>query len=156
MSIDENNTPVLPIAQKDDDEEDVFATMFLSLKTIGNSLRQLQRDVAKKDKKLTDKRKLLASKSNFSNPVALSDPLCAFLDIPSGSKLPRTEVMRRINTYIKENALYSPTNKRVILPDDKLKSIIDMVAAEGKELTYFTMQKYNKHNFPSTTTNASA
>jgi chromatin remodeling complex protein RSC6 len=50
-----------------------------------------------------------------------------------------------LNLYIDENNLKNPENKRIILPDAKLRKLLgDEI--EGVELTYFTIQKYmNKH-----------
>ncbi|MCC2673980.1 MAG: hypothetical protein K0R89_954 [Ramlibacter sp.] len=48
--------------------------------------------------------------------------------------VPRTEVTKRLWTYIKENNLQNPANKRNILCDEKLKAVM------GKdEVTMFEM-----------------
>lgn len=52
------------------------------------------------------------------------------------SKLPRTEVTKRIWIYIKENNLQNPNNRREILCDDKLEKIF-----KRKKIDMFQMTK---------------
>ena len=62
----------------------------------------------------------------------------------------RTEVTKLITQYIKEFGLQNPSNKRHILPDEKLKAILNVTDAD--EVTYFNLQKYMKHHFPKAVT----
>lgn len=52
-------------------------------------------------------------------------------------KLPRSEVISKVWTYIKEHNLQNPENKREIIADEKLKKIF------GKDKV--TMFEMNKH-----------
>jgi upstream activation factor subunit UAF30 len=52
------------------------------------------------------------------------------------SKLPRTEVIKRIWMHIKDNSLQNPTNKKEILCDDKLEKIF-----KRKKIDMFQMTK---------------
>ena len=124
--------------------EDAFSRIFSALKVVTNEVRVLQRDKVKTDR-IIGKRKASTAPNNFSTPVKISPGLCDFLGLPAGEMVSRTDVTRGINAYIKEHNLQADWNKRVILPDDKLKAILTL--GEGDELTYFTMQKFNKHNF---------
>jgi chromatin remodeling complex protein RSC6 len=83
--------------------------------------------------------------SGFAKPTELSSELCAFLDVPKGTMLARTDVTRRLNAYIKENNLQVEGDKRNIQPDARMKTILNM--NEGDKLTFFNMQSYIKHNF---------
>ena len=83
--------------------------------------------------------------SGFAKPAKLSDDLCVFLGIDTGSELPRTEITRRLNLYIKEHNLQNSENKKQILPDEKLKTLLNISDAE--QLSYFNLQKYMKHLF---------
>ena len=83
--------------------------------------------------------------SGFAKPTELSPALCAFLDVPEGTHLARTDVTRRLNAYIKEHQLQAEEDKRNIKPDNKMKSILNM--EEGDKLTFFNLQSYIKHNF---------
>lgn len=83
--------------------------------------------------------------SGFAKPSKLSDSLCTFLGVPAGTSMARTDVTRVLNEYIKTNNLQTPTDKRVIVPDEKLKSILSL--QEGENLTYFNLQKHIKQHF---------
>lgn len=83
--------------------------------------------------------------SGFAKPTLLSDDLCKFLELPSGSSLARTEVTRVINKYVKDNKLQDPTDKRTILLDAKLSKLITL--GKDEKLTYFNLQTFIKHHF---------
>ena len=88
--------------------------------------------------------------SGFAKPTNLSDELCDFLGIARGSSLARTEVTRIINQYVKDNKLQNAEDRRMIVPDDKLRTIVTL----GKEdrLTYFNLQSFIKRHFKTTAT----
>lgn len=117
------------------------------VKTLQKEFQRVQKTSAKKTKKVmsastTGKPR---TPSGFAKPTKLSDDLCAFLGVPSGSQMARTEVTRVINEYIKKNALQDTTDKRTIVPDAKLQTILKL--GEGDKLTYFNLQTYIKHHF---------
>ena len=58
----------------------------------------------------------------FMKPVNPDDALSA---VVGGEPMPRTEITKRIWTYIKENDLQEPTNKRMINADDKLLKVFN-------------------------------
>ena len=80
---------------------------------------------------------------SFVIPRSISKALANFLG--SDDKISRCKATARINEYIKANNLSDPANNRVILPDDKLSSI--MVLFPGDVVTYFHLQDFIKHNF---------
>ena len=47
--------------------------------------------------------------------------------------------------YIKENNLQNESDKRIIEPDDKLQSLLEV--PDGEIITYFTLQKYMNRHF---------
>jgi len=56
--------------------------------------------------------------------------------------MPRTEVTKKLWSYIKKNKLQDPKNKRMINADDKLKPIFN----NKKQVNMFEMTKLvNKH-----------
>ena len=57
----------------------------------------------------------------FSKPRPVSPEMKEFLG--GRTEIPRTEVLKVIWAHIKENGLQDPTNKRVIVCDEKLKKI---------------------------------
>lgn len=76
----------------------------------------------------------MAINTALSKPLNLSSELEA---VVGKGPMPRTEVVKQLWTYIKQNNLQNPANKRNILADDKLKVIFG-----GKgEVTMFEMTK---------------
>jgi len=59
--------------------------------------------------------------SGLAKPVFLSPQLADFLG--GEEKLPRTEVVKKLHSYIKENNLQDPKDKRKIKFDDKLQEV---------------------------------
>jgi len=86
--------------------------------------------------------------SGFAKPTQLSEKMCSFLDVSNDTLLARTAVTKRITTYIKEQDLQNPKNKREIVVDNKLKELINMEHEGGNPLTYFNLQRCIKHHFP--------
>ena len=82
--------------------------------------------------------------SGFANPTKVTKELCEFMNKQEGTQIARTEVTRALISYIKANNLQNKANKKIILPDEKLKFLLGI--NQEQELTYFNLQKYmNKH-----------
>jgi hypothetical protein len=132
---------------------DKLALVLGELKNLQNVVKTLHKE-HNKLKKLTSKKSKAAKaksdgtvrvQSGFAKPTKLSDPLCAFLGLPLGSELARTEVTRKINEYIKQHSLQSEADRRIIVPNDALKSILDI--KEGVPLSFFNLQGCLKNHF---------
>lgn len=112
-----------------------------------NQIRSLQKNINKEMKNMNkniNKKKGNHNPSGFAHPTKVTKELCDFMDIDENTKIARTDVTRSLITYIKEQKLQDPTNKKRILPDDKLKKLLGLESDD--ELTYFNIQKYmNKH-----------
>lgn len=78
--------------------------------------------------------------SGFAKPMKLSAELTKFLEIDADSMMARTEVTKAINKYVKENNLQNPQNKRELILDEKLKTIIK--AQNGETVTFFNLQRF--------------
>lgn len=124
-----------------------FKELVSTVKALQKEHAKLQKATAKKGKKAAANGEGGAKRpaSGFAKPTKLSDQLCSFLGVAAGSSMARTEVTRIINDYIKKNKLQNPEDKRQILPDDKLKSILNY--KEGDKLSYFNLQSSMKHQF---------
>jgi len=126
-------------------------------KALLSCLRELNRQVTRERKEVSKVVKKLnkgqrkkrrggnKSPGGFTKPAPLSGPMCAFLEVAEGTELPRTEVTRRVNRYVKENDLQNPENKKQILADGNLKSLLYL--KDDDELTYFNLQRYMKIHF---------
>jgi upstream activation factor subunit UAF30 len=127
-----------------------FATELKDTVVLVKALQKEFQRVQKTSVKKTKKTAPVASNktrtpSGFAKPTKLSDDLCSFLGVSSGSQMARTEVTRVINEYIKKNSLQDTNDKRTIVPDAKLLTILKL--GEGDKLTYFNLQTYIKHHF---------
>jgi chromatin remodeling complex protein RSC6 len=112
-------------------------------------LKQLEKDVKKQMKGLKkeaekNKNKGNRSPSGFAKPSKVTKELCEFMNKSEGSEIARTEVTKALVAYIKENKLENEANRKIIMPDNKLKFLLGV--EDGQELTFFNIQKYmNKH-----------
>lgn len=118
------------------------------VKTLQKEHAKLQKASTKKVKKASGGSTGPRTLSGFAKPSALSDELCEFLGIAKGTQMARTEVTRSITEYIKKHSLQDASDKRHILPDAKLKKILNI--ADSDKLTYFNLQKFMKHHFTKT------
>lgn len=159
-TVTETSTAVTPMVE---DESVEFTNQFQALssiilnmasqfKEVQSQLKTLQKTHAKEVKALqkrTRKRKnrdgKAKSPSGFTQPTKISDDLAGFLGLDKGSEIPRTEVTKKINSYIKEHGLQWEKNKRHIKPDKKLGGLLNV--GKGEELTYFNLQTYLKPHY---------
>lgn len=87
-------------------------------------------------KKTTTKRKPSAA---FMKPMT---PSAELAEIVGKKPLPRTEVTKKVWSYIKKKDLQDPENRRMIVADDKLKGIF----GRKKKVSMFEMTKLiNQH-----------
>ena len=117
------------------------------LVTLGRSLdkeyQQIMKAMSKKSKyvKSNEERPL----SGFAMPSLLSDELYDFLKLEKGTKVPRKDVTRMINEYIKKNELRDEKDKRNIKPNAELRKIFN--SNNDDKITYFNLQSFMKHHF---------
>lgn len=116
--------------------------MISTVKLLQKEHAKLVKTTGKKPKKVSTGPRTL---SGFAKPSLLSNELCDFMGVAHGTSMARTEVTRMINEYIKTNNLQATEDKRTIIPDVKLKKILN-IGADDK-LTYFNLQKFMKHHF---------
>lgn len=115
-----------------------------SIKPVVKEHDKLRKIVDRIQKKRDNARK---SPSGFAKPNKISNELCDFIGVPHGTEKSRTEITRYINAYVKEHNLNKPTNRRIILPDEKLKKILK--TTNDEEVTFFILQRLISHHFPS-------
>lgn len=120
-------------------------------KAIKSLVKLVQKENDKKEKILKKERdrkeKARLSPSGFAKPTDISTEMCDFLQIPHGTQMSRTEVTKKINTYVSTNNLKDPVNGRIIRPDATLKKLLRV--KDGDEVTFFHMQRLlNPHIKP--------
>ena len=123
----------------------------MSLESIQSELSALRTDVknlAKMVRKIRstqddpdgEKAKKRAENNGFNRKQEITPALRAFLELPDGELVSRSEVTKSVNKYITEKGLKHPENGRQIIMDDKLKELL--APPEGVVVTYLNLQKY--------------
>jgi hypothetical protein len=137
---------------------DKVNSLSVAIKDIQTNLKVLSKEYDKQQKiieKAQKKRQNAKnSPSGFAKPNKISDELCDFIGVPHGTEKSRTDITRLINAYVKEHNLNKPENKRFILPDDKLKKILNV--GDSEEINYFILQKLISHHFPASASKTAA
>jgi chromatin remodeling complex protein RSC6 len=151
----ENESTNIYTSIKDAFEEMNESIFFLKnhMQTMQSKLKTLEKNVKKQMK--TMKREVTKTKtkqenhkkrepSGFAKPTKVTKELCIFMNKEEGSEIARTEVTKALSSYIKSNQLQNKENKKIIVPDEKLKFLLGL--SDNEELTYFNLQKHmNKH-----------
>lgn len=132
-----------------------ISSIFTLFKNVRVNRRLLTRGI-QRERRATNRRKHRGGSdpnkpkkkpSGFAKPTKLSPELEVFLSVDKDTLLARTDVTKRITTYIREHDLQNPKNRREIRPDTKLLNLLNM-PPEGEQLTYFNLQRCIKHHFP--------
>ena len=144
-------------------ENNISANLETLLSTVNNVITQLKSvqseiktsqknytKLLKEHNKAVSKKKRSGRKpSGFAKPSSISSEMAEFLGVSSDVEIARNKVTSLINKYIVENDLRNESDKRKILPDEKLTILLNLKGDE--ELSYFNLQKYMKHHFIKTT-----
>jgi len=126
-----------------------LSTFKSTISMLASQLKILDKSVKKNIKRLEKESKKNKNKGNrkasgFAVPTKISNDLCKFMGVKEGTQLARTEVTKYIIQYIKDNDLPDKSNKKIIKPNKKLKSLLKL--EKNEQVTYFNLQRYmNKH-----------
>lgn len=115
-------------------------------KNVRKEIKGLQKEAAK------NKNKGNRKPSGFAKPSKVSDALCSFMNKESGTEIARTEVTQYLINYINEKDLQYKDNKKIIMPDNALKSLLNV--KDGQEVTYFNIQALMNQHFIKKTASA--
>lgn len=135
--------------------QEIVAAAASSIKDLTALLKTLQKEnqrLVKASKKKNRKRQNggeNAKPGGFAKPTKVSDEMCDFLKIERGIELPRHQVTKRLSEYIRANNLQLDSNRRIILPDAKLRKLLKLDDSV-KEMAYAQMQTHIKPHFPPT------
>ena len=123
----------------------------MSIETIQTELAALRTDVknlAKLIRKIKstqddpdgEKARARAANNGFNRKQDVTPKLRAFLELPEGELVSRSEVTKSINKYITDKGLKHPDNGRQIILDDTLRDLLAPPA--DVQVTYLNLQKY--------------
>lgn len=90
--------------------------------------------------------------SGFVKPTLISNELAAFLKVPAGTEMARTEVTKALHAYIQQNKLKNKDNGRIIEANAPLSKLLKL--GKDDQLTYFNLQKYMTPHFAKHTATA--
>ena len=144
----QENKPI-PLSEQFNSILNTLSSFKSQISMLSNQVKLLEKNVRKQIKQLEKEAKKNKNKGNrkasgFAVPTKISNDLCHFMGVNQGTKMARTEVTKYIIQYIKDKKLPDKKNKKVIKPDKKLKSLLNVKSSD--EVTYFNLQKFmNKH-----------
>ena len=102
-------------------------------------LRELKN--VKKKKKSDNNVKSNKEPSGFNKPALVPSEFCKQpWGCDEGQLIPRTQLTKMVYDYIKDNELQDPSDKRIIHPDDNVKSLFHL--EPGQNLEFKTFQTY--------------
>ncbi len=107
--------------------------------------KELQRNASKSRKSnKKDPNRPKRAPSGFAVPSKISGEMCSFLGVAQDTQLSRTDVTRKLTTYIREKNLQVPANRRSFQPDAPLSAILGPLQEVDKDkgYTYFNLQRY--------------
>ena len=107
------------------------------IKSLSKIVRKIK---TKQDDPDGEKAAARALNNGFNRKQVISEELRSFLNLPEGELVSRSTVTRSINKYVTENNLKHPDNGRLLMLDDKLKSLLKPPA--DVQITFLNLQKY--------------
>tara|TARA_Y100000389_G_scaffold45982_2_gene40862 strand:- start:126 stop:770 length:645 start_codon:yes stop_codon:yes gene_type:complete len=116
-------------------------------KTLNRQLKQLRGDVGKNVKVKRQISSDMSKTSGFMKPVGVSKEVSKFAGWKDGDLHSRVEVTKFICNYVKSNDLQNPKDRRQILPDKKLRTLLKLSEREKEPLTYYSLQKHIQPHF---------
>jgi len=85
-------------------------------------------------------------KTGFTTNEIVPPSLCELVNIDYGTKMPRTELTRKIYDVIKERKLYFNQDKRVLRADDQIKKIFKLSENVNESKSYNDKDGFNFYN----------
>ena len=148
--LEESNTEILfnKLINQFQDIQVVMKTLHSNLKILQKEVLRERKESKKKESKIKKKSDKKKTPSGFAKPTPISNELSQFLGLPNGEEIARTDVTSKVIAYVKEHNLQNPADKRAIIPDTKLNSLLQ---PGGAVITFFNLQTYLKKHFLSPT-----
>ena len=126
------------------------------LRTLNKSIKVLRSDSLRVSKNRPKTGKTRSTNSGFMKPVKISPEMAEFTKWDVNVPHSRVDVTKHICAYIREKELQNPADRRQILVDAKLKTLLKYDPANPPKdektglvvpLTYFRLQQYIQPHF---------
>jgi len=121
-----------------------FESVLTEIAALRNDVKSLTKIVRKIKAKQDDpdgtKAASRAKNNGFNREQAISPKLADFLGVEADKLVSRSFVTRAINKYVTEKGLKHQENGRVLVLDDKLRTLLDPPA--DTQITFLNLQKY--------------
>lgn len=131
------------------DIQNAMKTLHSNLKVLQKEILRERKESKKKESKIKKKSDKKKSPSGFAKPSPISPELASFLGLADSEQIARTDVTSKVIAYVKAENLQNPENKKQIVPDAKLGTILQ---SGNDVVTFFNLQTYLKKHFLSNTT----
>ena len=120
------------------------------LRSLRKKMVRLQKDAHKvSNMKRRNPNRAKNTSSGFMKPVKISKDMTRFTGWNESELKSRVDVTRYICNYVREHDLQNPEDRRQIVPDKKLRSLLklDKASLKAEPLTYYSLQKKIQPHF---------
>ena len=125
------------------------------LKVVNKSLKTLLADLNRVLKTKTKATRSKNTSSGFLKPVKISSEMSLFTKWDPSQLYSRVDVTKFLCNYIKVNQLQNPEDRRQILCDDSLSSLLKLDKSSQNPLTYPGLQQHIQQHFITDVTSVS-
>ena len=125
------------------------------LKVVNKSLKTLLADLNRVLKTKTKATRSKNTSSGFMKPVKISSEMSLFTKWDPSQLYSRVDVTKFLCNYIKVNQLQNPEDRRQILCDDSLSSLLKVDKSSQNPLTYPGLQQHIQQHFITDVTSVS-
>jgi chromatin remodeling complex protein RSC6 len=119
------------------------------LRTLNKNIKALRTQSTKVMKKKATAVRKNNNNSGFLKPVPISKEMAQFTGWKDDQLRSRVEVTKYICDYITQHNLQNPEDRRQIIPDDRLRGLLQLNGQE--DLRYYSLQTHLKRHFPKPT-----
>lgn len=120
------------------------------LRQVNKRIKALRGDALRVSKQKRTTTRSKNTTSGFMKAVTISPEMARFTGWNASEPRSRVEVTKFLCEYIKQHNLQNPSDRRQILPDEKLRKLLNYdEKKEGKPLTYYSLQQKIQPHFTS-------
>jgi chromatin remodeling complex protein RSC6 len=123
------------------------------MRAVGKRIKCLRNDSSRVMRTRKQSTRPKNTTSGFMKPVQISPEMAKFTGWEPDVPRSRVDVTKYLCQYIRENNLQNPEDRRIIRPDNQLKSLLNLQGQDSEKtpLTYYSLQKSIQHHFTNDT-----